>query len=58
MTDTRRILDVLESKDLPLSRRDVLRLAGEQTLSLSGVDGDAPFGMAARRLPGEGPRGR
>ena len=29
MTDTRRILDVLESRGTPLSRRDLLRLAGE-----------------------------
>ena len=36
----------------------VIRLVGNQNLVMSGVDGDAPFGMAARRLPGERPRGR
>jgi len=36
----------------------VIRLVGDQNLALSGVDGDAPFGMASRRFPGERPRGR
>ena len=29
----------------------IIRLVGGQSLALSGVDGDAPFGMASRRLP-------
>ena len=37
MTDTRRILDVLESNGLPLSRRDLLRLAGESGIALAGL---------------------
>jgi peptide/nickel transport system substrate-binding protein len=37
MTDTRRILDVLESKGVPLSRRDLLRLAGESGIALAGL---------------------
>lgn len=36
----------------------ILRLAGEQTLAVSAVDGDPPFGIAGRRVPGEGPRGQ
>lgn len=36
----------------------ILRLAGEQTLAVSAVDGDAPFGIAGRRVQGEGPRGQ
>jgi hypothetical protein len=44
----------------PLRERGhaVIRLVGQQSLTLSGVDGDVPFGMAARRFPGEPPRGR
>ena len=37
MTDTRRILDVLESTGTPLSRRDLLRLAGEGGIALAGL---------------------
>ena len=37
MIDTRRILDVLESNGLPLSRRDLLRLAGEGGIALAGL---------------------
>ncbi|MFI5008488.1 MAG: ABC transporter substrate-binding protein, partial [Solirubrobacterales bacterium] len=37
MTDTRRILDVLESNGTPLSRRDLLRLAGEGGIALAGL---------------------
>ena len=37
MTDTRRILDVLESEGLALSRRDLLRLAGESGIALAGL---------------------
>ncbi len=36
----------------------IFRLVGRQTLSLSAVDGDAPFGMAGRRVQVERPRGR
>lgn len=44
----------------PLRERGhaVIRLVGQQSLTLSGVDGDVPFGMAARRFPGEPPRRR
>jgi peptide/nickel transport system substrate-binding protein len=37
MSDTRLILDVLESNGLPLSRRDLLRLAGESGMALAGL---------------------
>jgi peptide/nickel transport system substrate-binding protein len=37
MTDTRRILDVLESRGFALSRRDLLRLAGESGIALAGL---------------------
>ena len=37
MTDTRRILDVLESEGVALSRRDLLRLAGESGIALAGL---------------------
>jgi peptide/nickel transport system substrate-binding protein len=37
MSDTRLILDVLESNGLPLSRRDLLRLAGETGIALGGL---------------------
>jgi peptide/nickel transport system substrate-binding protein len=37
MSDTRLILDVLESSGLPLSRRDLLRLAGESGIALAGL---------------------
>ena len=36
----------------------IFRLVGRLTLSLSAVDGDAPFGMAGRRIPVEQPRGQ
>ena len=36
----------------------ILRLVGHQNLALSGVDGDAPFGMTSRRQSGERPPGR
>lgn len=44
----------------PLRERGhaIFRLVGRQTLSLSAVDGDAPFGMAGRRVQVERPRGR
>jgi hypothetical protein len=31
----------------------ILRLVGHQNLALSGIDGDAPFGMTSRRLSGD-----
>ena len=31
----------------------ILRLVGHQNLALSGIDGDGPFGMTARRLTGD-----
>ncbi len=37
MSDTRKILDVLESEGLPLTRRQLLRLAGEGGLALAGL---------------------
>jgi peptide/nickel transport system substrate-binding protein len=37
MSDTRLILDVLESNGLPLTRRDLLRLAGESGIALAGL---------------------
>ena len=37
MSDTRLILDVLEQNGLPLSRRDLLRLAGESGMALAGL---------------------
>ncbi len=44
----------------PLRERGhaILRLVGEPNLTVSGVDGDPPFGMADRRIPLERPRGR
>ena len=36
----------------------IFRLVGRQNLSLSAVDGDAPFGIAGRRIQVEQPRGR
>ena len=44
----------------PLRERGhaILRLVGHQTLTVSGVDGDPPFGMAGRRIQSERPRGR
>jgi hypothetical protein len=44
----------------PLRERGhaILRLVGQQTLTVSGVDGDPPFGMADRRIQSERPRGR
>ena len=46
--------------DQPLRERGhaVFRMVGHQTLTLSAVDGDAPFGMSARRIQVERPRGR
>jgi peptide/nickel transport system substrate-binding protein len=37
MSDSRLILDVLEPNELPLSRRDLLRLAGESGMALAGL---------------------
>jgi hypothetical protein len=44
----------------PLRERGhaILRLVGHQTLTVSGVDGDSPFGMAGRRIQSERPKGR
>ena len=49
-----------KSDEQPLRERGhaVIRLVGQQSLALSAVEGDAPFGMAGRRLPGEQLRGR
>ena len=46
--------------DQPLRERGhaIIRLVGRQTLTVSGVDGDPPFGMAGRRIQSERPRGR
>lgn len=50
----------VKSDPQPLRERGhaIIRLVGQQNLTLSGVDGDVPFGMAARRFPGERPQGR
>ncbi len=47
-------------EEQPLRERGhaVLRMVGRQTLMVSAVDGDAPFGMSARRIQGERSRGR
>ena len=47
-------------EDQPLRERGhaVFRMVGHQNLTLSAVDGDAPFGMSARRIQVERPRGR
>ena len=37
MSETRRILDVLEANGLPLTRRELLRLAGESGIALAGL---------------------
>jgi peptide/nickel transport system substrate-binding protein len=37
MTDTQRILELLESRGTPLSRRELLRLAGESGMALAGL---------------------
>lgn len=44
----------------PLRERGhaVIRLVGQQSLTLSAVDGDVPFGMTARRFPGDRPERR
>ena len=49
-----------QSDEPPIRERGhaILRLVGHQNLALSGVDGDAPFGMALRRQSGERPPGR
>ena len=49
-----------KSNEQPQKERGhaIIRLVGDQNLALSGVGGDAPFGMASRRFPGERPRGR
>ncbi len=49
-----------DGDEQPLRERGhaVFRLVGEQDLTLSAVDGDSPFGMSARRIQGERPRGR
>jgi hypothetical protein len=51
---------VVKREPQPLRERGhaVIRLVGQPNLTLSAVDGDVPFGMAARRVPGDGPRGR
>lgn len=36
----------------------VIRLVGHQNLTISGIEGDAPFGMASRRIPAGRPRER
>ena len=48
------------NEDQPLRERGhaVFRMVGHQNLTLSAVDGDAPFGMAARRIQVERPKGR
>lgn len=47
-------------EEQPLRERGhaVLRMVGRQTLMVAAVDGDAPFGMSARRIQGERPRER
>ena len=42
-------------EEQPLRERGlaVFRMLGYQTLTLSAIDGDAPFGMSARRIQGE-----
>jgi hypothetical protein len=44
----------------PLRERGhaILRLVGHQSLAVSGVDGDPPFGMADRRIQSDRPRRR
>ena len=46
-----------KNDDQPIRERGhaIFRLVGHQNLALSGVDGDAPFGMTSRRLSGERP---
>jgi hypothetical protein len=46
--------------DQPVRERGhaILRFVGHENLALSGVEGDAPFGMASRRLTGERSGGR
>lgn len=46
-----------KSVDQPLRERGhaVIRLVGQQTFNLSAVDGDVPFGMVSRKLPGDRP---
>jgi hypothetical protein len=48
------------NEEQPLRERGhaVFRMVGHQNLTLSAVDGDAPFGMSARRIQVERPRGR
>jgi hypothetical protein len=50
----------VRDEDQPLRERGhaVFRMVGNQNLTLSAVDGDAPFGMSARRIQIERPRGR
>lgn len=50
----------VRDEDQPLRERGhaVFRMVGHQNLTLSAVDGDAPFGMSARRIQIERPRGR
>jgi hypothetical protein len=49
-----------KSDDQPIRERGhaIFRLVGHETLALSSVDGDAPFGMTSRRLTGERPSQR
>jgi hypothetical protein len=48
-----------KNADQPLRERGhaVIRLIGQQTFNLSAVDGDVPFGMVGRKLPGDRPGG-
>ena len=50
----------VRGEDQPLRERGhaVFRMVGYQTLTLSAVDGDAPFGMSARRIQVDRPQGR
>ncbi len=47
-------------EDQPLRERGhaVFRMVGHQNPTLSAIDGDAPFGMSARRIQGEREGGR
>src|SRR3989338_5550004 len=47
-----------EEKPLRERGHAVFRMVGHQNFILSAVDGDAPFGMSARKIQVERPRGR
>jgi hypothetical protein len=49
-----------KTDDPPIRERGhaILRLVGHQDLALSGIEGDAPFGMASRQPTGEQPSRR